>query len=62
MAEIKNIPVYEREMLERLKQTIDKVADYENATSFEEFLGFKIARKIYKEYLRQTKAKYENVE
>lgn len=56
-----NIPPHEKDMLKRLKEVIDKVADYEKATSWEEFSGIKIARRIYKEYLRQTKAKYENV-
>ena len=57
ISNISNIPGHEQEMLKRLKEAIEKVADDDNATSFEEFLGMKIARKIYKEYLRQTKAK-----
>jgi len=54
-----NIPGYEQDSLKRLKEAIDKIADYDKAESFEEFMGMKIARKIYKEYIRQTKAKYE---
>ena len=53
------IPFHEKETIKRLDAAVKKMADYDSAESFEEFMGMKIARKIYKEYMRQTKAKYE---
>jgi len=60
--DIKDLPDLDRDTMVELAKAIEKVADFEKAESFEEFLGMRIARKIYKELLRIKKIKKEVAE